>query len=84
MFRILFRPSRETKVSGDLPYHPETIEYTVLSESIIEKYLYDPVTNFIKRLSKRTKFSIQTGSIHRYLAYIFCALVALMLYNIFA
>lgn len=84
VFRILFRPTRETKFSGDLPYHPETIEYTVLSESIIEKYLYDPVTKFIKRLSKKTKFSIQTGSIHRYLAYIFFALVALMLYNIIA
>ncbi len=84
VFRILFRPSRELKKSGDLPYHPERMEYTVTSESIFEKHLYEPITNFIQNASKKFKYSVQTGSIRRYLAYIFLALIAVMLYNIFA
>lgn len=84
VFRILFRPSRELKASGREPYHPEKIEYTVSSESIIEKYMYEPLTKFAKNLSKKAKYSIQTGSIRRYLTYIFIALITLMIYNIFA
>ena len=53
------------------------------SESIIEKYLYKPTTDFLKHLSRKAKYTIQTGSIRRYLAYIFFALIALMLYNLF-
>lgn len=83
VFRVLFRPSRELKVKGGR-YHPEEMEYTVASESLFEKYLYDPVTVFIKRLSRKAKYSVQTGSIRRYLAYIFAALLVLMIYNIFA
>lgn len=84
VFRVLFQPSRELKVRGELPYHPESMEYTVSTESLFEKYLYDPVTGFFKKLSHKAKYSIQTGSIRHYLAYILVALVALMLYNIVA
>jgi hypothetical protein len=84
VLRVLFRPSRELKKTGDLPYHPEKMEYTVASESIFEKHLYEPVTNFVQNLSKKFKYSVQTGSIRRYLGYIFLALIAVMLYNIFA
>lgn len=84
VFRILFRPSRELKKSGDLPYHPEKMEYTVTSESIFEKHLYEPLTSFVQNVSKKFKYSVQTGSIRRYLAYIFLALIAVMLYNLFA
>jgi formate hydrogenlyase subunit 3/multisubunit Na+/H+ antiporter MnhD subunit len=83
VFRILFRPSRELKISGELPYHPEKMEYTVASESIIDKHVYEPVTNFFKNLSRKTKYSVQTGSIRRYLAYIFFVLVFLMLISLF-
>lgn len=84
VFRLLFRPSRELKATGGTAYHPEKMEYTVASESIIEKYLYEPFTRFVQRLSKKTKYSVQTGSIRRYLAYIFVALIVLMLVSIFA
>jgi hypothetical protein len=83
VFRILFRPSRELKISGELPYHPEKMEYTVASESIIEKHFYEPVTSFFKNLSRKTKYTVQTGSIRRYLAYIFFVLVLLMLISLF-
>lgn len=84
VFRILFRPTRARKTSGDLPYHPEKIEYFVTSESIFEKYLYEPSVKFLQQLSQKTKDTVQTGSIRRYLTYIFLTLIALMLYNIFA
>lgn len=84
VFKVLFRPSRTLKVDGESPYHPQSMEYTVSSESIIEKYLYNPLTGFIKNLSRKAKSIIQTGSIRRYLAYIFLALIALMIYNAIA
>lgn len=84
VFRLLFRPSRGLKVTGGTKYHPKKMEYTVTSESIIEKYLYEPFTGFIQRLSTKTKYSVQTGSIRQYLAYIFIALIVLMVISIFA
>lgn len=81
VFRMLFRPSRELKVGGDHHYHPETMEYTTSMESVFEKYVYTPILRFIKNISKRIKFTVQTGSVHMYLIYIFITVLALMLYN---
>ncbi len=81
VFRFLFRPTRELKVGGSLSYHPESLEYTVHTESLIEKYLYEPLTVFVRKASFKTRAAIQTGSIRRYLAYILLALLAVMLYN---
>lgn len=81
VFRMLFRPSRKLKVEGDLPYHPETMEYSTTMESVFEKYIYTPVLRFIRNASKRIKFSVQTGSVHMYLIYIFITVLALMLFN---
>jgi formate hydrogenlyase subunit 3/multisubunit Na+/H+ antiporter MnhD subunit len=80
VFRFLFRPTRELKVEGEHPYHPDSMEYTVRSESLIELYLYDPVVKFAHDLSNRAKASVQTGSIRRYLSYILFALVAALVY----
>lgn len=83
VFRILFRPVRQLKINGDHTYHPDSIEYTATYESIFEKYIYKPTYLMIKRFSSRTKLTIQTGSIHKYLIYIFVALLILMIYNRF-
>jgi hypothetical protein len=81
VFALLFKQSRETRVTGDLQYHPESISHTTSSESIFEKYVYEPVYKRIKLFSKRIKFLVQTGSVHSYLLYIFAALIILMAYN---
>lgn len=81
VFRILFRPSRKTETQGGTHYHPHRIAYTVASESIFEKYLYQPVYIRIRGFSRRTKFLVQTGNISNYLIYIFTAILALMAYN---
>ena len=83
VFKILFRPTRRITVKGDLLYHPNSIEFTTTSESIFEKYIYNPVYGKIKMFSRKTKFRIQTGSIHNYLIYILAALLVLMVYNRF-
>jgi hypothetical protein len=81
IFRILYRPGRELRIEeGNSPYHPVSMKYNVSTEKIFEKYLYYPLLHFIKRFSKKSKYIIQTGSIHIYLTYIFVTLLFLMLY----
>lgn len=81
VFRVLYQASRQTKVTGELKYFPESITYMTSSEPVFEKYFYQPFYGRIKTFSKRTKFRIQTGRIHSYLFYIFLVVLALMLYN---
>ena len=81
VFRILFRPSRKLSVEGTNPYHPEKMEYKVSTESVFERYIYNPILYFFKVSSRKIKFRVQTGSVHLYLIYIFIAVLALMLYN---
>ncbi|NBJ16456.1 MAG: formate hydrogenlyase [Dehalobacter sp. 4CP] len=81
VFRILFRPTRKITTEGDSFYYPESIEYATTVASIFEDYLYHPVIKRLQKFSQRTKYKIQTGSIHNYLIYIFAAVLLLMLYN---
>jgi hypothetical protein len=84
VFRILYRPMRKRVIKGEHSYHPEAIEYTTSSESIFEKYIYQPLYEKVNLLSRKIKYSVQTGSIRSYLLYIFTAVVLLMIYNRFA
>jgi len=84
VFKIMFRPSREIHITGSQRYHPETIEYALSSESLIEKYFYDPFYEKITKYSRKIKYTIQTGNIRIYLLYIFLAIVILMAYIMFA
>ncbi|MEA1962087.1 MAG: proton-conducting transporter membrane subunit [Bacillota bacterium] len=82
VFRMLYRPGRALQVqAGQSVYFPESMRYTVTTESIFEKYIYRPIFQWTQKLSRTTSFSIQTGSIHMYLTYIFVTLLLLMLYN---
>ncbi len=82
VFRILYRPGRELKTEeGASPYFPLSLDYQVTTESIFEKYLYNPLIRIMNKFSIKTKLSIQTGSIHLYLFYIIIAILVLLLYN---
>jgi formate hydrogenlyase subunit 3/multisubunit Na+/H+ antiporter MnhD subunit len=82
VFRFVYRPGRELRTEeGSSPYYPGSTRYIVSTEKIFEKYLYYPLLDFMKALSKRLKFTVQTGSIHMYLLYIFVTILAFMLYN---
>lgn len=81
VFRFLFRPTRSLLKKGEHIYHPEKMEYVMTTESIFEKYIYEPLMELLKNISKMAKSKVQTGSIHAYLIYIFVAVLVLMLYN---
>jgi hydrogenase-4 component B len=84
VFRFLFRPTRERRVEGEHVYHPETIAYTTTSVSLVEKYLYEPLVEFVHAFSRKAKSTIQTGSLRHYLAYILFALLGGLVYFLVA
>jgi hydrogenase-4 component B len=82
VFRALYRAGREVGTEeGKSPYFPASIKYKVTTESIFENYLYKPLIDMVKNFSRKIKFTVQTGSIHAYLIYIFLAVLVLMVYN---
>jgi len=81
IFRMIYQSSRDLKVKGEYVYHPETMEYTLKTDSVFEKRIYDPLLKWVTLFSKGIKYKVQTGSVHTYLLYIFIAVLALMLYN---
>ncbi|MHB1377053.1 MAG: proton-conducting transporter transmembrane domain-containing protein, partial [Candidatus Humimicrobiaceae bacterium] len=82
VLRILYRPGREAEIEeGVSSYFPISIKYKVSTEHIFERYFYDPMLRMVKNFSRRVKFSVQTGSIHAYLIYIFITVLVLMMYN---
>lgn len=82
VLRILYRPGRSLEVEeGDSAYFPVSKKYSVWTEPVFEKYVYDPLLHIVKKLSHRIKATVQTGSTHAYLVYIFAAVLILMLYN---
>jgi len=83
VFRMLYKPARELKIEkGMTPYHPKSLQYSVETEPIFEKYLYWPLSRFITRISSGIRSRVQTGSIHAYLSYIFLTVIVLIVYNI--
>lgn len=85
VFRGLFKPNRELVVTeGSGPYYMKKGNYVLSTEKVIEKYLYKPLLLAILNFSRKTRYKIQTGSVHVYLMYFFCALVLMLLYYSFA
>lgn len=85
VFRGLFKPNRELVVTeGSGPYYMKKGNYVLSTEKVIEKYLYKPLILAILNFSRKTRYKIQTGSVHVYLMYFFCALVLMLLYYSFA
>ncbi len=83
VFRMLFKPARELTIEkGHTPYHHKRIQYSVETEAVFIKYMYLPFSKWILQLSSRVQERIETGSIHRYLSYIFAIIIVLIIYNI--
>jgi len=82
IFSVLYQPRREIQQVFDVsPYFPKEIRFESEIEPTFEKRLYVPLEEFILRLSSRMR-TIQAGSIHAYLAYIFVTLVLLLLFGV--
>jgi hydrogenase-4 component B len=81
IFSALYRPHREIQAEYEVsPYYPTAIRFESEIEPTFEKRLYDPIKERILALSRRVR-TVQAGSIHAYLAYIFVALILLLLYG---
>ncbi len=81
VLKPLYMPGREVKTEeGASIYYHKSIKYIVSTQSLFEIYFYSPVIRLFTQFSKRTRRSIQTGSIHAYLIYIFVTIIALLVY----
>src|SRR5712691_2076277 len=82
IFSVLYKPRREIQAVFDVsPYFPKEIRFESEIEPTFEKRLYAPLQEFIFGVSSRMR-TIQAGSIHTYLAYIFVTLVLLLLFGV--
>src|SRR6266567_4411969 len=82
IFSVLYKPRREIQAVFDVsPYFPREIHFESGIEPTFEKRLYAPLQEFLFRISARMR-TIQAGSIHAYLAYIFVTLILLLLFAV--
>ncbi len=82
IFAALFRPRRGIQADYDVsPYYPTAIRFESEIEPTFEKRMYDPFKDWLFRVAGRMR-TVQAGSIHAYLAYIFVALIALLIFGV--
>lgn len=80
IFRNIYQPQREVEIETDVSsYVRKRIRYELQIEAPFEKYFYGPLSALVLKASGSIR-RIQTGSINTYLAYIFLALVILLLF----
>jgi hydrogenase-4 component B len=82
IFSALYRPRREIQPEFDVsPHYPTAIRFESEIESTFEKRIYGPLQERVMAIANRMR-AIQGGSIHAYLAYIFIALVLLLIFGV--
>ena len=82
IFAALYKPKREIRAVFDVsPYYPKAVRFESEIEQTFERRFYEPLWQAILSVSSRMR-RIQAGSIHAYLAYIFIALLALLLFGV--
>ncbi len=82
-FRIAFSffllPYRKTQKIRESFYHIKSFTYETHITKVFKKYIYDPALALVFKLAKSMR-SIQPGSIHLYLAYIFATVWLLIMF----
>jgi hypothetical protein len=79
VFAELYRPTKELTID----FHPESkyfvqsIEFRTEIRPWFEQYLYNPLVYAIQWISRHIR-SLQSGSLHGYLVYIFAALMVML------
>lgn len=80
IFSNIYRATHEIEVSEETsPYFRPDITYALKTESVFLKYLYEPTYAVVLRAARLFR-AVQTGRIQTYLAYIFLALILLLLF----
>lgn len=79
VFDDVVRPTRDIDVTHvrESRYYIEQITYRTSSEDVIEKSVYRPIIGAVAWWGRRAGI-VQNGSVHRYLAYGFVALVVIL------
>lgn len=79
VFRSVLRPQRELDVEhGPHPFFPIRLQYRAVVPPLIEQRLYGPALRSLLAATRWVRL-IQNGSIQSYLAYIFAALIVVLL-----
>ena len=77
IFATFFQPRREIQTEFEVSsYYPTAVRFESEVEPALEKQLYSSIKDRIIARASRLQ-TIQAGSIHAYLAYIFVTLIAL-------
>ncbi|MBI5394558.1 MAG: hydrogenase 4 subunit B [Verrucomicrobia bacterium] len=80
IFKALFQPRRDVQREYDFsPYFATNIRFESHVEEVFEQRIYRPLRILILRVSRRIR-TIQHGSIHFYLLYIFITLLLLLMF----
>jgi len=79
IFAALYRPSEDVSIDfhRDSRYFFQSISYRSAIVPWFERYLYTRVLAWVQRCSERV-LSLQSGSVHAYLAYLVVALLLLL------
>lgn len=81
IFRRIYLPRRALKVTYlQKPFFVSAIRYRGEITPFFERYLYDPLTRFIRSVASRVRL-VQSGSLHLYLAYILITLIVLLVFG---
>ena len=78
-FSFFLQPYRKTQKVRESFYHVKSFAYETHTTLVFKKYIYAPLIALILRSAKFMR-RIQPGSIHLYLAYIFCTLLLLVIF----
>jgi hydrogenase-4 component B len=82
IFAAFFQPRREIQTEFEVSaYYPTAIRFESEVEPPLERHLYFPLKDRIIARASRLQ-TIQAGSIHAYLTYIFITLVVLLLFGV--
>jgi hydrogenase-4 component B len=82
IFAALFRPRREIQAEFEVsPYYPTAIHFELEIEPTFETHFYDPLRKGVLWVASQMR-RLQAGSIHVYLAYVFVALILLLLFGV--
>lgn len=82
IFATFYQPRREIQTEFEVSaYYPTSVRFESGVEPAFETHLYSPLKERILARASRLR-TIQAGSIHAYLAYIFITLVLLLLFGV--
>jgi hydrogenase-4 component B len=82
IFAAFYQPRREIQAEFEVsPYYPTSVRFESEVDPAFETHLYSPLRDWIIARARRLQ-TMQAGSIHAYLAYIFITLVLLLLFGV--